>query len=151
MHTKALFRCARPSGVPRGPATSTGSLASQRHPDLERPAGFPSSDKTRPDSPVPTLQGPCGRTSLQKAQGPGVCKLPKPPASRALCQAKRASRAAFPSGCSRSLSGGGGKPSFPSPSAGDLRELPGVPLSFFCLFFLIFFNFILFLNFIILY
>ena len=28
----ALFRCARPSGVPRGPATSTGSLASQRHP-----------------------------------------------------------------------------------------------------------------------
>ena len=29
-------------------------------------------------------------------------------------------------GLSRSLSGGGGKPSFPSPSAGDLRELPGV-------------------------
>ena len=28
---EALFRCARPSGVPRGPATSTGSLASQRH------------------------------------------------------------------------------------------------------------------------
>ena len=36
---------------------------------------------------------------LQKAQGPGVCNLPKPPASRALCQAKRAPRAAFPSGC----------------------------------------------------
>ena len=31
--------------------------------------------------------------------GPGLCKLPKPPASRALCQAKRAPRAAFPSGC----------------------------------------------------
>ena len=31
-------------------------------------------------------------------------------------------------GLSRSLSGGGGKPSFPSPYAGDLRELPGVPL-----------------------
>ena len=30
---------------------------------------------------------------------------------------------------SRSLSGGGGKPSFPSPSAGDLRELPRVPLT----------------------
>ena len=30
--------------------------------------------------------------------------------------------------CSRSLSGGGGKPSCPSPSAGDLRELPRVPL-----------------------
>ena len=29
---EALFRCARPSGVPRGLATSTGSLASQRHP-----------------------------------------------------------------------------------------------------------------------
>ena len=38
---EALFRCATPSGVPRGPATSTvprgpatstGSLASQRHP-----------------------------------------------------------------------------------------------------------------------
>ena len=29
---------------------------------------------------------------------------------------------------SRSFSGGGGKPSFPSPSAGDLRELPRVPL-----------------------
>ena len=26
------IRCARPSGVPRGPGTSTGSLASQRHP-----------------------------------------------------------------------------------------------------------------------
>ena len=43
--------------------------------------------------------GPRGQASLQKAQGPGVCKLPKPPASRALCQAKRAPRAAFPSGC----------------------------------------------------
>ena len=31
-------------------------------------------------------------------------------------------------GLSRSLSGGGGKPSCPSPSAGDLRELPRVPL-----------------------
>ena len=31
-------------------------------------------------------------------------------------------------GLSRSLSGGGGKPSCPSPSAGDLREIPGVPL-----------------------
>ena len=31
-------------------------------------------------------------------------------------------------GLSRSFSGGGRKPSFPSPSAGDLRELPMVPL-----------------------
>ena len=29
-----------------------------------------------------------GTSLVQKAQGPGVCKLPKPPASRALCQAK---------------------------------------------------------------
>ena len=29
---------------------------------------------------------------MQNAQGPGVCKLPKPPASRALCQAKRAQK-----------------------------------------------------------
>ena len=36
--------------------------------------------------------GPRSQASLQKAQGPGVCKLPKPPASRALCQAKRAPR-----------------------------------------------------------
>ena len=43
--------------------------------------------------------GPRSQASLQKAQGPGVCKLPKPPASRALCQAKRAPRAAFPSSC----------------------------------------------------
>ena len=28
---EALFRCARPSGVPRGPANSTGSLTYQRH------------------------------------------------------------------------------------------------------------------------
>ena len=31
-------------------------------------------------------------------------------------------------GLSRSFSGGGGKTSFPSPSAGELRELPRVPL-----------------------
>ena len=33
---------------------------------LERPAGFPSSDKTRPDSPGPTLQGPCGRSPKRR-------------------------------------------------------------------------------------
>ena len=32
-------------------------------------------------------------------------------------------------GLSKSFSGGGGKPSFPSPSAGDIRELPRVSLS----------------------
>jgi len=46
------------------PASSTHSLSRALRPPerLERQAGFPSSDKTRPDSPVPTLQGPCGRS-----------------------------------------------------------------------------------------
>ena len=37
---QTLFRCARPSAVPRGPANSSGSLASQRHPgsSLRSPA-----------------------------------------------------------------------------------------------------------------
>ena len=52
--------------VPR-PGTPAGSTHSStrvlRPPEqLERQAEFPSSDKTRPDSPVPTLQGPCGRS-----------------------------------------------------------------------------------------
>ena len=34
---------------------------------------------------------------MQKAQGPGVCKLPKPPASRALCQARLLLPSIFPS------------------------------------------------------
>ena len=38
-------RCARPSGVPRGPATSTGSLASQRHPG--KFPKVPGRDKTK--------------------------------------------------------------------------------------------------------
>ena len=29
---KALFHCDKPSGVPRGPAKSTASLTSQKHP-----------------------------------------------------------------------------------------------------------------------
>ena len=29
---EALFHCAKPCGVPRGPANSTGSLASERQP-----------------------------------------------------------------------------------------------------------------------
>ena len=43
--------------------------------------------------------GPRSQASLLKAQGPGLCKLPKPPTSRALCQAQRAPRAAVPSAC----------------------------------------------------
>ena len=44
--------------------SSTRGLRPPEH--LERQAGFPSSDKTRPDSPVPTLQGPCGRSPKRR-------------------------------------------------------------------------------------
>ena len=36
------------------------------HNCIQRPAGFPSSDKTRPDSPVPTLQGLCDPIQIQR-------------------------------------------------------------------------------------
>ena len=53
---EALFRCRRPSGIPRGPATSTGSLASQRHPGKfpkvpgrrRGKRGFPTAPRERP-------------------------------------------------------------------------------------------------------
>ena len=53
-----------PVSRPEKPAVSThSSTRCVRHPEqFERQAEFPSSDKTRPDSPVPTLQGPCGRS-----------------------------------------------------------------------------------------
>jgi len=51
------------------PAGSTHSLSRALRPPerLKRQAEFRYSDKTRPDSPVPTLQGPCGRS--QKWRG----------------------------------------------------------------------------------
>ena len=50
------------------PAVSTQSSTRGLRPteQLERQAGFPSSVKTRPDSPVPTLQGPCGRSPKRR-------------------------------------------------------------------------------------
>ena len=59
---------ATPVHRPQRPAGSTHSSTRGLRPpeQLERPAGFPSSDKTRPDSPVPTLQGPCGRSPKQR-------------------------------------------------------------------------------------
>ena len=53
------------------PETPVGSTHSSkrglRPPEqLERQVEFPSSDKTRPDSPVPTLQGPCGRSPKRR-------------------------------------------------------------------------------------
>ena len=59
---------ANPVHRPQRPAGSTHSSTRGLRPpeQLERPAGFPSSDKTRPDSPVPTLQGPCGRSPKRR-------------------------------------------------------------------------------------
>ena len=55
---------ATPVHRPQRPAGSTHSSTRGLRPpeQLESPAGFPSSDKTRTDSPVPTLQEPCGRS-----------------------------------------------------------------------------------------
>ena len=39
------------------------------HEQLERQAGFPSSDKTRPDSPVPTLHPDAGKDGGQEEKG----------------------------------------------------------------------------------
>ena len=49
---------------PEKPAGSANCLRRGLRPPerIERQAEFTSSDKTRPDSPVPTLQGPCGRS-----------------------------------------------------------------------------------------
>ena len=59
---------ATPVHRPQRPAGSTHSSTRGLRPpeQLERQAGFPSSDKTRPDSPVPTLQGPCGRSPQRR-------------------------------------------------------------------------------------
>ena len=59
---------ATPVPRPQRPAGSTHSSTRGLRPpeQLERPAGFPSSDKTRSDSPVPTLQGPCGRSPKRR-------------------------------------------------------------------------------------
>ena len=53
---------------PQRPAGSThSSMRGLRPPEqLERQAAFPSSDKTRPDSPVSTLQGPCGQSPKRR-------------------------------------------------------------------------------------
>ena len=53
---------------PERPAGSTHSSTRGLRPpeQLERRAGFPSSDKTSPDSPVPTQQGPCSRSPKRR-------------------------------------------------------------------------------------
>ena len=59
---------ATPVHRPQRPAGSTHSWTRGLRPpeQLERPAGCPSSVKTRPHSPVPTLQGPCGLSPKQR-------------------------------------------------------------------------------------
>ena len=62
-----------------------------------------------------------GKSGLHaRGEGERVLDLESREGTRALIRVEE--------GLSRSFSGGGGKPSFPSPSAGDLRELPRVPL-----------------------
>ena len=57
-----------PGYRPEKPAGSTqSSTRGLRHPEqLERQPEFHSSDKTRHDSPVPTLQGPCSRSQNRR-------------------------------------------------------------------------------------
>ena len=86
--------------------------------ELPRPCGFP--PETRRGSQGASCAAP-GKSGLHaRGEGERVMALE----SR---QGTRASRR-VEEGLSRSFSGGGGKPSFPSPSAGDLRELPREPL-----------------------
>ena len=47
-------------------ATSSSTRGLRAPEQLERQAEFPSSDKTRPDSPVPTLQGPWDRSPKRR-------------------------------------------------------------------------------------
>ena len=64
------------------PAGSTHNLTRGLGPSeqLERPSGFPSSGKTRHDSPVPTLQGPCSRS--RRGLTPRGCQSGGAPALR---------------------------------------------------------------------
>ena len=65
-----------PTGLPSKRGPGIGVLSCLETPHGQRSlAGYspwghnelgPSSDKTRPDSPVPTLQGPCGRSPKRR-------------------------------------------------------------------------------------
>ena len=86
--------------------------------ELRRPWGF--SHEARRGSQGTSRVVP-GKSGL-RARGEGECVMALEPreGTRAMRRVEE--------GLSRSFSGGGGKHSFPSPSAGDLRELPRVPL-----------------------
>ena len=68
---EALFRCARPSGVPRGPATSTGSLASQRHPG-KFPKARGSLRTMHGGGSAPSCGAFSHRVAFEEAVGPAV-------------------------------------------------------------------------------
>ena len=73
---QALVRCARPSGVPRGPATSTGSLASQRHPGMRPSSVAPDPAESRGAPPQARRQG---RVWARLARNPTPAFLGAPP------------------------------------------------------------------------
>ena len=86
--------------------------------ELRRPWGF--SPEARRGSQGASRAAP-GKSGLHaRGEGERVLALESREGTRASRRVEE--------GLSRSFSGGGGKPSFPSPSAGDLRELPRVPL-----------------------
>ena len=90
------------------PASSGGSRGT---------SGTPCRQSMGIDPPVAIRRG----EGAQRKRVDVVWGLPR-------CVWARESTAPAQGNQSLSLSGGGGKPSFPSPSAGDLRELPRVPL-----------------------
>ena len=86
--------------------------------ELRRPWGF--SPEARRGSQGASRAAP-GKSGLHaRGEGERVLALESREGTRASRRVEE--------GLSRSFSGGGGKPSFPSPSAEDLRELPKVPL-----------------------
>ena len=86
--------------------------------ELRRPWGF--SPEARRGSQGASRAAP-GKSGLHaRGEGERVLALESREGTRASRRVEE--------GLSRSLSGGGGKPSFPSCSDGDLRELPRVPL-----------------------
>ena len=86
--------------------------------ELRRPWGF--SPEARRGSQGASRAAP-GKSGLHaRGEGERVLALESREGTRASRRVEE--------GLSRSFSGCGGKPSFPSPSAGDLRELPRVPL-----------------------
>ena len=86
--------------------------------ELRRPWGF--SPEARRGSQGASRAAPGKSGFHARGEGERIMALESQEGTRASRRVEE--------GLSRSFSAGGGKPSFPSPSAGDLRELPRVPL-----------------------